>query len=72
MLLLLLLLLATEMENLHHLSLQLDEETSFEDSLADFESTYRAKTQFGEDVSVSADRVRFEGKTVEMLDCVRS
>ena len=52
------------MENLPHLSLQLDEETSFEDSLADFESTYRAKTQFGEDVSVSADRVRFEGKTV--------
>lgn len=52
------------MEKLPQLALQLEEVMPFEDSLADFDSTYRAKTQYGEYVSVSSDRVRFDGETV--------
>ena len=49
--------------NIPQLSLQLDCEGTLEDSLANFDSTYRAKTDFGE-MSVAADRMRFEGATV--------
>ena len=35
-----------------------------EDSLAGFDTTYRETSKFGEQVSISRDRVRFDGETV--------
>lgn len=47
------------------LSLQLDDSAGFtDDSLQGFDTTFRALNQYGENVSVAVDRVRFDGMTV--------
>ena len=46
------------------LTVQLDESCSMDDSLAGFETTYREISKYGEHVSISEDRVRFDGTTV--------
>ena len=46
------------------LTLQLDESNDFaNDSLKDFDTTFRAATGFGEEISVSGDRMRMNCET---------